>query len=572
VNADRPPDDSRQYWSKRFRERNHILLVFRDALLALIVLVGLSGTAWALVFGVGIVAFFAGGPGFSTLSLIPVYGVPVLIVAYGVIALRIGAVLAPVVVAAIATVGSAALRQEDQAAIEKFAISALAPASRTHKVLALDGPDVTCDTACHRIIATSDTTLARKSRYSRDWVLFRRANSCADEAQAISALEFLRDGHRDVCESRTTAKDIGDALVLRVRSVPLDQLDAALPARFNGIVYEISERIAGNERLLGRRIVGRLGAPFPFVIGAFGRPTETIDLGPKIDDKEFLAIATGMSSEALYGASQLSFGEQLDEIERYFDASWVKVAERARGLWESIAVGHGRAHEDELRARLERMLASDDPRRMRAALNCLHTLRPANRAFAQDRILELAFSPLLTTTYASLFESVRSQLRSPAEPFPVELRERAKARFVGDTTLTLNERQIVFMFVVRGNSDTRREAVDMILSLQGMPFEDSVRAVHDGGHDVWALSKPEQWSGEEIDRLIARAPGVPNERLSRYLYAFRFGHFVSKEQKAVLVDQVRERLRVAEAADVRDEELIKKLLRLIEIIPTNTSS
>ena len=45
---------------------------------------------------------------------------------------------------------------------------------------------------------------------------------------------------------------------------------------------------------------------------------------------------------------------------------------------------------------------------MRAALNCLHSLRPANRAFAQDRILELAFSPLLTTTYAPLFESVRS--------------------------------------------------------------------------------------------------------------------------------------------------------------------
>ena len=357
-----------------------------------------------------------------------------------------------------------------------------------------------------------------------------------------------------------------------MRSVPLDELDAALPARFSGIIYEISERIAGKERLLGRRIAGRLGAPFPFVIGAFGRQTETIDVGPKIDDKEFLAIATGMPSEALYGASQLSFAEQLDAIERYFDASSVKVAEGARGLWESIAVVRGRANEEELRVRLVRMLASDDPRRMRAALNCLHTLRPANRAFAQDRILELAFSPLLTTTYAPLFESVRSHLRSPGEPFPQALRERAKARFVDDATLTLNQRQIFFMFVVRGNFDTRREAVDMIFSLQGIPFEDSVRAIHDGGHDVWALNRPEQWTSEEIDRLIARAPGVPNQRLSRYLYAFRFSHFVSKEQKAALVEQVRERLGVAEAADVRDDELIKSLKRLIEIIPTNTSS
>ena len=273
-----------------------------------------------------------------------------------------------------------------------------------------------------------------------------------------------------------------------MRSVPLDELDAALPARFSGIIYEISERIAGKERLLGRRIAGRLGAPFPFVIGAFGRQTETIDVGPKIDDKEFLAIATGMPSEALYGASQLSFAEQLDAIERYFDASSVKVAEGARGLWESIAVVRGRANEEELRVRLVRMLASDDPRRMRAALNCLHSLRPANRAFAQDRILELAFSPLLTTTYAPLFESVR-----------------AKARFVDDATLTLKQRQIFFMFMVRGGADTRREAVDAIFSLDGLAFEDSVRAIHDGGHDVWALNRPEQWTSEEIDRLIARA-------------------------------------------------------------------
>ena len=71
MNADRPPDDSRQSWSQRFRERNHFLLVFRDAVLALVVLIGLSGITWALVFGVGIVAFFVGGPGWSTLFADP---------------------------------------------------------------------------------------------------------------------------------------------------------------------------------------------------------------------------------------------------------------------------------------------------------------------------------------------------------------------------------------------------------------------------------------------------------------------------------------------------------------------
>jgi hypothetical protein len=199
-------------------------------------------------------------------------------------------------------------------------------------------------------------------------------------------------------------------------------------------------------------------------------------------------------------------------------------------------------------------------------------LRPGDQAFAQDRILELAWSPLLTTTYASLFTSIRSLLRSPAEPFPAALRERAKDRMRDSAPLTLPQRQLLFMFMVRGGAQTRREALDTVFSLEGLAFEDQVRAIRDGESDVWASDRPEQWSSDDIDRLIARTPGVPNERLGRYLNAFRFGRFVSKEQKAALVEQVGERLRAAQAAPVPDETLIKQLQRLIEIIPGNTSS
>ena len=207
---------------------------------------------------------FGGGPGLPTLARIPVYGVPALVVVYGVISARLGAILAPGRGRRHRSPWSAALRQEDQAAIEKFAISALAPASRTHKVLALDGPDVTCDTACHRIIATSDTTLARKSRYSKDWVLFQarrslRRRSAGDQRAGIPPRRpsrRLRGAHHRQGHRRRT----GPARAIRCRST---RWMLALPARFNGIIYEISERIAGNERLLGRRIVGRLGRAVP---------------------------------------------------------------------------------------------------------------------------------------------------------------------------------------------------------------------------------------------------------------------------------------------------------------------
>ena len=217
------------------------------------------------------------------------------------------------------------------------------------------------------------------------------------------------------------------------------------------------------------------------------------------------------------------------------------------------------------------MLANDDDmRRFGAALNALTALRPANRAFAQDRLIELAFSPLLTAKYASVIGSLRTQLNSPAEPFPAAVRARAKALFIGDAALTQQQRQIFFMLMVRGGSETRREAVDMLFSLEGVPFE-SVRAVGAGDHDVWASNQPTQWSREEIDRLVARAAGVPNERLNLYLSAFRFGHYVSKEQKAAGRAGPRAPARGRDGA-AADENVIKELKRLIEAIPGNISS
>jgi hypothetical protein len=576
-----PPDNGRKTWLQRFRERSHPLLIFLDAVLALLALVALSVNVWLLIFGIGIIAFFGGGPDFRTLSTIPVYGVPAAVVIYGALKARPGVILAPIALAVLISVWADATQQQDRAEIAAFPTSALAPASRAHNVLALEGAGNECDDACHRIIATSDITLAKKDRYS-DWILFRRGESCADEAQALSTLDFLRQGYRGVCAAPTTAKTIGDALILRART-PQYERSAPLSGRFGGRIYEIIERIGGREQLLGRRIVGILVPPFPFVIDTFGRPVEQIDLGPKInskdidgkpiDDRTFLALATGLSVDALYAAPPaLPFAELLDEIERYFDSSSAKVADQAVGVWQGIAVSRGRTHQSELRDRIDRMLKTDDPRRLRAALNCLHTLRPADQAFAQDRILELAWSPLLATTYASLFPTVRSLLRSPAEPFPAALRERARARMSDDAPLTLPQRQLLFMFMVRGGAETRREALDTVFSLDGPAFEEQVRAIHDGDHDVWASNRPEQWSSDDIDRLIARTPGVPNERLDRYLNAFRFGHFVSKEQKAELVEQVGERLRAAQAAPVPDEKLIKQLQRLIEIIPRNIPS
>ena len=576
VTDARLPEKTTRTWSQHFRERSHVLIVIRDAVIALIVFVGLSGVAWALAFVLGFVSLFAGGASFQTLAVLPVYGIPALIVGYGVIKARPGVILVPVLVAAVSYFMADDLHRQDRAALAKFPVSGLAPPSQAHDVLAFEGIGENCDAPCRHILATSDITLAWKTSAWDNWGLRKRAADCRDEAQALSVLEFLHTGYRGVCATRTTAKSIGDALVWRVRQVPSARAELALPERVGGSVYEISERIAGNERLLGRQLVGHLAPPFPFVIGAFGRLPEAINLGPKINSgKEFLALGTGITSEVFYAApTSLPFAERLDEVERFFGSSSEKVANKAAGVWIAIAAGQGHAHQEELRARIERMLANDDDvRRLNAALNALTALRPANRAFAQDRLIALAFSPLLTTKYGSLVATLKTQLNSPAEPFADAVRSRAKALFAGDAALAPQQRQIFFMLMVRGGEATRREAVDTLFSLEGLPFEESVRAIGYGqSADVWASTQPAQWSREEIDRLVARAARVPNERLNRYLSGFRFGHFVSKEQKAALVEQVRERLRVAEMAPRPDENVIKELKRLIEAIPGNISS
>ena len=86
----RLPDQTARTWSQHFRERSHVLIFIRDAVIALIVFVGLSGVAWALAFVLGFVSLFAGGASFQTLAVLPVYGIPALVVGYGVIKARPG--------------------------------------------------------------------------------------------------------------------------------------------------------------------------------------------------------------------------------------------------------------------------------------------------------------------------------------------------------------------------------------------------------------------------------------------------------------------------------------------------
>ena len=147
VTDARLPEKTNQDLERAARERSHVLIVIRDAVIALIVFVGLSGVAWALAFVLGFVSLFAGGASFK-LAVLPVYGIPTLIVGYGVIKARPGVILVPVLVAAVSYFVADDLHRQDRRPRQISGLRA-GPVGQAHDVLAFEGIGENCNSPLH---------------------------------------------------------------------------------------------------------------------------------------------------------------------------------------------------------------------------------------------------------------------------------------------------------------------------------------------------------------------------------------------------------------------------------------
>jgi hypothetical protein len=290
--------------------------------------------------------------------------------------------------------------------------------------------------------------------------------------------------------------------------------------------------------------------------------SDAINVGPQIEYKDFLAAASGIPSAQLHEQRAIPLAATLDEIERYFDRA--DVQRLAPWMWLGVLRGQGRGHSDVWRPRVERLLASDDPVRIGVALEALFALPEGERGFAQDRFIELAFSPLTGMKDSPIPVPLTGHLSSPAEPFPAEARARAKARFLDDASLTPRQRQIFFMLMVRGGPEMRQEAVDTLFALQGEKFVEALLALNQGENRVWAGNQPDRWLPKETDRLLARLPDVSNRDLKFYTDGLRVRSRLSAEQKQKLVEHVSERLRLAEIGQPKDERLIRDMTLLVD--------
>jgi hypothetical protein len=288
------------------RHRNTLGRIIVDAAISAVVAVVVTVVIWGVIGSFGGMAMWLLIP-FAMVIPVLLFGIPFVVALYGLAKMRAGVVIGPLMLVAASLVWASHYSAASERAVRAFVTQSIEPASRPHHLLMTEGGNADCDIACVHILASSSYSLARKNMRTSGWLLFRRGqgDDCLKGAERQSMSTFLQAGFPDMCTIQTELPDVVDGLLVRERHLPRSQSAATgLPSAFAGSIYEIIERVDGKDRILGRRIAGSMMLPVPNSVAVFsgGLITEEhIDIGPRIDPKEFLVNTAGVSSDKLYG-------------------------------------------------------------------------------------------------------------------------------------------------------------------------------------------------------------------------------------------------------------------------------
>lgn len=382
-----------------------------------------------------------------------VYAPFAIVALYGLIRLRPGLVAGPLVLAVVAYANSASDLAKRETAIAVAIPAVQAPLMPDHRVLALTNrsSSTQCEAACIRILATTDHVIALTISEIRRWEIYTPASGaiCSAAENAVLAIEFLEQGYPDKCALKTTAADLAEGLLLRKFVVDQYHHAPGMPEGFYGTVYELHERISGQDRLLARRVVGGLNPAGPHSLMAFAKRSPPIDSGPPLDERQFLATATKIAPAALFDKAQpFPFDQVLDGIESYFDRKEVVSQTRLRSIedfagytWWVVAGSGVRSHEADLRKHVVRLLTSSDEPRLEAVINTIGQMPVDQRIFADDRLLDLTFDPRAGISSRAV-GVLTNRFRDGRFPPSDELRARAKSH-LDDTGLTPEQRQLL---------------------------------------------------------------------------------------------------------------------------------
>jgi hypothetical protein len=415
----------------------------------------LSATLWAFLDSLGRAALFIFMFTPLWLPLALVYAPFAIVVLYGLIRLRVGIVAGPLLVATAAYVNSIGEVDKRQQEIAAAVPEVRAPLRPDRTILALTGrsSSTQCEASCIRILATTEHIIALtiEPLGRLQWEIYRPAAgaACSATENAVLAIEFLRQGYLDKCAVKTTAVDFGEGLLLRKFVVDQYYHAPGIPKSFAGTVYELHEILAGQDRLLARRIVGGLNPTGPHSLIAFQKGSGPIDLGPPLDERQFLATATKIPAAALFDKAQpFPFDEVLDAIERYFGRQEIVSQTRLRTIedfaeyaWWTVASSEGLSHEVDFKKHVMRLLPSTDEPRLTAVISAIGGMPVDQRIFADNRLFDLVFDPRENISSRAVGVLI-NRFRGSAFPPSDELRARAKAR-LGALGLTPEQHQLL---------------------------------------------------------------------------------------------------------------------------------
>lgn len=398
-----------------------------------------------------------------------------------------------------------------------------------------------CDSLCLQLLASGRYEVVQGGTLYR---LITGDRCLSTITLTDTVLDFAEAGYADLCASEEKMPPSQAALWVDSRSVSARRPDESLPFSFSGDVYELVERDATGDHLLGRWISGAVEPRLPqllllpaAMLGVdFGH-----SIGPRFSRIEFYnaALGTALSSDPITGTSNprviLDRLQKLPETTAKNDrlAKLLEIVQKKAFILDALEAAVTDANTpkyDEITAALSalnelpsaetgfvtdviRVLAKrDDPRLLSPLLASLTHLQ--DTSFARDVVVRLITQPMSEEEEIVLTQSLMRAVIFVWKTSEERL-ESIKQIYSHDSTLRPIQRWVILKMIA-GNQG-RVKAVETILSLQSPLFEQSAQAAQLRGQFAIPLGYSDGWTYPECSTLSERALGLPTSNLMAYL-------------------------------------------------------
>jgi hypothetical protein len=479
----------------------------------------------------------------------------------------------------------------DVAQIQPALSRDLTPPVHQHRLVVLDYALPECDPTCLELLARSDYAVALRRDDGSTWSVFRKlqGDACRTTAE-VDQISFIRLGYIGICATETPQRQIDDALIIRWTRYEQGRRSDSLPSSFSGISYELIERTAGKDTLLGRWIEGRIHSRFDWMLTFF--EADPVEVGAFSKHREFHSAALGISFSKSYPPGNADSAALLDALEPLLGEG--ESGREARDLYaeiagrqsdSSIAVVLTRTHRflrsanpalveagvsivrslqayraESLKTDVAYVLKTGDPKIVSVALPALFVFDRSDPEFVERQLVDLVFSPTLRDTEAESLAKLVSHLKWRKAPFPQDIRARTKTLFLSDPNLSRGQRRALLAILALGGRSESQEAADAVFAMSGSAFVTSVTAV--SNRENWSILHDSHWSDRDLERLVERTSEIPVGQLVAYVDTFRFQDtFVP--MRTNLSDVIDARLKTMEASADPDPKELSILKRLI---------